>query len=74
MSGDRWISCRGCEVRVNPRQAGAAELVQGWRVNRAGGGANQIREWKGLGRWLCPACVIARQSGLDPAQPSLGSW
>ena len=61
-----------CNVRVDPKQTGTAELVRGFRVNRSGGGANQIMSWEGLGMWLCAGCVNLRRAGVDPDQLAMG--
>lgn len=65
------VFCMDCNARVDPRHQGAAELVRGFRVNRTGGGANQILAWEGLGMWLCAPCVAVRRSGLARDQPPL---
>lgn len=66
------VHCMDCNDPVDTKHTGAAELVRGFRVNRTGGGANQILSWEGLGMWICPGCVILRRSGIDPTQLSLG--
>lgn len=72
---NRWsgpvprVQCSGCGHPVNTKQAGVAELVRGWRVNRAGGGANQIVLPKGLGKWRCVACLaVARGADLKQGE------
>ena len=66
------VFCMDCNARVDTHHTGAAELVRGFRVNRSGGGANQILAWEGLGMWLCPGCVNLRRAGVDPTQLTLG--
>lgn len=62
--------CAGCGDWVDTRATGVAELIQGYRVNRHQGGANQITLPKSLGRWLCAGCLsVAR--GEDVAQAEL---
>jgi hypothetical protein len=60
------VRCSGCQEWINNRSAGVAEAVKGYRVNRGGGGANQITLPTSLGRWLCPACLsVARGADVD---------
>jgi hypothetical protein len=73
MTARQGVHCMDCNVVVDTRHAGAAELVRGFRVNRSGGGANQILAWEGLGMWLCPSCVSLRRAGVDPTQLAFGS-
>lgn len=61
--------CVGCGLPVNTKQAGVAELIQCWRVNRAGGGANQTTLPKSLGKWLCGGCLaVARGADVQQGQ------
>lgn len=62
--------CQGCGAWVDTRAIGVAELVQGYRVNRAAGGANQITLPRSLGRWLCAGCLAVAR-GADVAQGQL---
>lgn len=64
------VKCAGCGHPVNTKQAGVAEQVRGYRVNRSGGGANQIVLPHGLGRWLCVACLSVER-GADLKQGEL---
>jgi hypothetical protein len=65
------VLCGGCQLEIDTTLTGAAELVRGYRVVRSGGGANQIALMKGLGRWLCPACLSVAKGNLDLAQGEL---
>lgn len=52
------LHCNECgEVIPNRHRPGVGEVVQGLRVNRAAGGPNQIKNWVGMGTWLCHLCV-----------------
>lgn len=65
------MKCTECGFHVDIRAAGVAEAVTGWRVQRSGGGANQILDWKGLGQWLCAGCVARRRAGIPIGQGDL---
>ena len=54
---DRLRCCECNEVIPNAKRKGVAEWVQGLRVNRTGGGPNQIRDWRSMGKWMCHQCV-----------------
>jgi hypothetical protein len=56
--------CCQCLELLDTRAAGVAQLVHGWRVNRAQGGANMIALAVPQGEFLCRHCLDKRRSGL----------
>lgn len=69
MTPSSRLLCVRCGQPIpDRRRVGVAEEVTGLRVNRSGGGANQIKSWKGLGRWVCHVCM---SMGDEPATASM---
>jgi hypothetical protein len=69
-SRDR-VSCTQCGETIDARAPGVAQRVQGWRVNRAQGGANMIALAQPMHEYLCRFCLDKRRSGVTWDQPSL---
>lgn len=66
------MACADCGITIDTRTSGVAERVEGWRVQRKGGGANQIVNPRGQGRWICAGCLAARRLlGPDLSQGTL---
>ena len=60
------LCCKCGQPIPNQRRPGVAEWVSGLRVNRDGGGPNQIRRTTSLGLWVCHLCVANGNPNTAP--------
>lgn len=63
--------CVQCGEMLDTRAPGNAQRVHGFRVNRIGGGANQIALQEPEQVWLCRFCLDKRRSGYSWDQLNL---
>ena len=55
------VRCHECREVIDAKAIGVAQLVMGWRVNRAKG-ANQIVDPEAIREWLCVQCLDAHRT------------
>lgn len=65
------VRCTQCAELIDKTAPGVAQLVTGYRVNRAQGGANMIALAVPQPTWLCKFCLAKRRDGHSWDQPSL---
>lgn len=71
MVADRLL-CEQCGAVIpNPARPGVAEWVEGLKIARKGGGANQIRAYRSLGRWLCHQCAAGFDERTNTLTPPM---
>lgn len=57
------VPCEMCDEPVDADALGTYALVQGWEVNRKGGGTNALRLRKPLHHYAHKTCVEAASRG-----------
>jgi hypothetical protein len=65
------VVCVQCGDTIDSTKPGCAQRVRGWRVVRAGGGANMIALPEPEAEWLCRFCLARRRKGLSWNQMAL---
>lgn len=65
-------TCEDCGSYIIETQApGVGKRVEGWVLNRKGGGANQLISMSEPRGFSCKSCMALRRAGIHVHQPSL---